>query len=97
VSLIILAVAALGCAATPARPAPVVTLEHEPPDDCQSLGEVIGSDTGVEARFDWAQDDALQRAARLGATHFRVDRTRTGRTDPGTWTWIGTAYRCPAR
>jgi hypothetical protein len=72
-------------------------LEQDPPADCQALGEVVGQDTGVTPRADEAQDAAMRKAAKLGATHVRMVRAKTGRMTFHTETWTGTAYRCPAK
>jgi hypothetical protein len=94
---IVLSVAAIGCAGTQALSKSVVTLEQDPAADCQSLGEVAGQDKGHVPDIEVAHEDALRQAAKLGATHVRVDRNKTGREGPYTVNWAGIAYRCPAK
>jgi hypothetical protein len=95
--LVVLSIAAIGCAGTQARSKSVVTLEQDPPADCQSLGEVVGQDKGHYPDIEVAHEEALRNAAKLDATHVRVDRNKTGREGAYTVNWTGIAYRCPVK
>ena len=109
--LVMLATGALavGCATTSPSPEAqrVIPVSGVPGPLCQNLGTVIGEseatgwgsgDTTAEQLASQATADAMERAARRGATHIFLSPVTLRQKDgkPSGATLTGAAFRCPA-
>ena len=98
----------LGCATTSPSPEAqrVIPVNGVPGPLCQNLGTVIGEseatgwgsgDTTAEQLAAQATADAMERAARRGATHIYLSPVTLRQKDgkPSGATLTGAAFRCP--
>src|SRR5215470_10263148 len=99
----------LGCATTSPSPEAqrVIPVSGVPGPLCQNLGTVIGEseatgwgsgDTSAEQLASQATADAMERAARRGATHIFLSPVTMRQKDgkPSGATLTGAAFRCPS-
>jgi hypothetical protein len=93
-ALAILAVAAGARTEVAAGDSPVPVVVTSAPSGCKKLGEVQGKHYDMaNPRVDWATEDALKQAQKLGATHVV---TAASGLRYKTAFFKGIAFRCPA-
>jgi hypothetical protein len=101
-----LAIAACATASLSTRGQKVLPLASQPGPDCKNLGTVIGQGGGAfggayisnDKLMEYAMNDAMNKAAERGATHFQAAGAPSLGGYGGTTTTatvIGIAYRCP--
>jgi len=101
------AVAAAGCATASlsVKGEKVVPVASQPSPECKNLGTVIGQGGGAfggayisnDKLMEWAMNDALNKAAERGATHFQSAAPSLGGAQGTTTTATvtGIAFQCP--